>query len=109
MATIRAGTLRTRLVLEEEVRTDDGQGGAALSFRPLCHVWADLRSANTRAGMEAKKLNPKLTHLVRLRYRPGITPDMRFVLGTRAFRIDSVVDPDDTRTVLEAWCEELVA
>lgn len=112
MATVRAGELRTRLLLQEEVRTDDGAGGSSITFRDVCHVWADVKTSNQRALMEAQKLDAKLSHLVRMRWRPGIKSDMRLIhatgSGPAVLRIDSVSDPDDRRIELHALCEELV-
>lgn len=105
---IRAGDLRHRLRLQIEERTDDGAGGATIRFRDHCWVWAEVRSTLTRTLQEAKKLNPKLTHTARMRYRVGVLPDMRLVYGAQVLRIDSVTDPTGERIELVALCEELV-
>lgn len=105
---IRAGDLRHRLRLQVAERTDDGAGGATISFRDLCWIWGEVRTTLTRTLMEAKKLNPKLTHTVRMRYRTGVGSDMRLVYGSQVLQIDSAADPTGERIELVALCEELV-
>ena len=105
---IRAGDLRNRLRVQIAERTDDGAGGATIRFRDYCWVWAEVRTTMTRTLMEAKKLNPRLTHTVRMRHRQGLLPDMRLIYGTRTLQIDSIADPTGERIELVALCEELV-
>lgn len=107
--TIRAGELRHRVRLQRADRTDDGAGGATIRFVDVCWVHARVTTTMTRTMVEAKKLNPKLTHMVQLRYREGINkPDYRFVFGTKVLMIDGIDDPTGERIELVALCEELV-
>lgn len=105
---LRAGDLRHRVRLQREARTDDGAGGATVRFVDVCWLWCEVRTTLTRTLVEGKKLNPKLTHTVRMRYREGLTPDLRLVYGSQALRIDSIADPTGERIELMALCEELV-
>lgn len=106
---IRAGDLRHRVRLQRADRTDDGMGGATIRFVDVCWLHARVSTTLTRTLMEAKKLNPRLTHTVQLRYRAGISkPDYRLVYGTQVLMIDSIADPTGERIELVALCEELV-
>lgn len=106
---IRAGELRHRVRLQRGDRTDDGAGGATVRWVDVCWLHARVTTTLTRTLMEAKKLNPRLTHTVQLRYRPGIDrPDYRLVYGTQVLMIDSIADPTGERIELVALCEELV-
>lgn len=106
---IRAGELRHRLRLQQAERTDDGAGGATVRWVDVCWLHARVSTTLTRTLVEAKKLNPKLTHTVQLRYRAGISePQYRFVYGSAVLMIDSITDPTGERIELVALCEELV-
>lgn len=106
---IRAGDLRHRVRLQRAERTDDGLGGARVRWVDVCWLHARVSTTLTRTLMEAKKLNPRLTHTVQLRYRAGIArPDYRFVYGTAVLMIDGIADPTGERVELVALCEELV-
>jgi SPP1 family predicted phage head-tail adaptor len=86
----------------------DGAGGATSSWQPVATLWANVQPGVGREFWEQKKLTPALSHIVELRYYSGLTPAMRFVYGTRVFKILAAIDPDETQTTLQCFCEEEV-
>jgi len=61
-------------------------------------LWADGRAVRDVAH------SAKTTIRVRLRYRPGITADMRVKHGTVYYRIESVIDVRSKRRELQLMC-----
>lgn len=103
---MRAGELRHRVRVQETVRTDDGAGGHTLSFRTIDTIAARVFMSAGREVMEAKKLNAKVSHVVRLRARTDITPAHRFMFNGTALNILSIGDPDGKGVEMIAQCEE---
>lgn len=99
------GTLRTRLVLEAPQRADDGGGGASVAWETVGEVWADLRAASGDESYALDRLAGSVSHVVVMRYRAGVTPQMRLRLDARVFDIRAAFDPDGRRT----WTRCLVA
>jgi head-tail adaptor len=58
-------------------------------------------------------VTPELSHVVTMRYRPGVTAKLRGVYGAgdtaRVFRIVTVTDPEQKHEQLVLYCEELPA
>jgi SPP1 family predicted phage head-tail adaptor len=107
---MRAGDLRTRALLQARVERDDEMGGKAVSYATLGALWCSVvtEGRDARELYEARKLNPKLTHLVQARYRPGVTPKMRLIVAQRVLDIVGVVDRDGRHAEMHLLCEEVV-
>lgn len=100
------GALRHRVVLETETRTPDGGGGAALDWAPVAELWAAVRPLAGGESVAAEAVAGRLTHLVTIRYQPGVEPAMRFRLGPRILAIAAVLDVDERRRFLACHCRE---
>jgi len=98
--------LRRRLVLEEAQRVSDGAGGFTETWAEVATVWAALQSSGGGEAVESGRLAGRVSHTVTLRYRDGVTPAMRFRLGTRVFHILAAIDADERRHWLRCLCEE---
>ena len=106
MSVVRAGDLIHRVTVQETVRSDDGAGGHTLSFVGRATVSARVMGTGGREVMEAKKLNPKITHVVRMRWRSDVDATQRLLFDGRALNIVAAYDPDGMRTELLVQCEE---
>lgn len=98
--------LRHRLVLEERVSVADGGGGATESWTELVTVWAAMYPKSGLEREAADRLGARAATDITIRYRSGVTTDMRFRLGTRHFNIRAVLDVDGRRRWLKCTCEE---
>ncbi|RMD64396.1 MAG: head-tail adaptor protein [Alphaproteobacteria bacterium] len=103
------GTLRRRVVIQSAVTAHDGGGGRTLVWRDVATVWGRIAPLGGREPVQAMRLEGRLGHRITIRYRSGITPDMRVRLGTRVLNIRAVIDPDERRRRLVLICEEGVA
>lgn len=112
-ADIEAGRLRHRLVLQQRSSQADGGGGQAggpwAAPVTVATVWGSIEPLSGGERLRAMRLEGHLTHRVVIRYRAGVTSDMRIAFGARVFNIRAVVDIDERRRALELLCEEGVA
>jgi SPP1 family predicted phage head-tail adaptor len=104
---IDPGRLTARLVLEEPEATDDGQGGADLTFAEIARVWALVEPKTFGEEMKGPGLVSEVTHHVTLRARGDLKPGQRLRKGARSFGILAVRDLDETGRFALALCREV--
>lgn len=102
----RIRDLRHRLTLEETERVSDGAGGFTESWVAIATVSATIQPSGGGESLESGRLAGRVTHAVTLRYRAGVTPAMRFRMGTRVFHILAAFDVDERKSWLKCLCEE---
>lgn len=100
------GSLRRRVTIERPVLTPVEGGEQTVNWIPVAHVFAEIRAMAGREDLAADALAGTVTHRVRMRYRPGVTADMRLTWGNRHFNIRAVLDPDERKRWLVCICEE---
>lgn len=106
MTDMKIGELRHRMRLEVVSRTSDGAGGADETWSLVAELWASLKPLSGQEGLEADRVAGHVTHEVVVRYRPGVVPAMRLVLGARVFDVRAVLDIDERRRFLRCLVEE---
>lgn len=105
---MRAGKLNSRITIEELAESADTIGGVSESWAPFATVWAEFITQSGREFFAAKQNNTALDCLIRIRYLPGVTAQMRVKHGSRTYSI--IAPPIDTReehVELKLMCEEL--
>lgn len=107
---VEAGRLRYRLVLQRRNAQADGGGGEAgdpwATPVTVATVWGSIEPLRGDERLRAMRLEARVTHRVVIRFRTGVTGDMRLVLGARVFNIRAVLDPGERHRALELLCEE---
>lgn len=108
-----ASSLRHRVTLQQEIQTADGAGGYVRSWQDVADLWAEINSITAKSyGQErffAGKIQAEITHKITIRYRAGVTADMRLLFGSSIFNIRSVLNKDENNETLELLVEEGVA
>ena len=99
------GALRERLTLETPVRSDDGGGGATVTWTAVADVWGAVRPITGDERLRADAVTGRVTHQVWIRYRADVVPAMRFVAGARILDIVAVLG-GSRRDRLQCLCEE---
>lgn len=87
------GQLRTRLTIQAPATEQDALGQPVQAWHDVCTCWADLR---VLSGLETIKADAAVSTTrasARIRWREGVTPDMRVLLPGQAWRITAVL-PD---------------
>lgn len=77
-------------------------------WNDIVTTWASINPISGREYYQAETINSDLTHKVRLRYRKGITPDMRILYKDRIFNIVSVINEYEKNTMFQLMCRELI-
>ena len=106
MSSPAIGALRRRVTLEAETRTADGGGGSVLGWVGVTDLWAELRGLSGSETLAAEDLQAKVTHMVTIRRRMDVRPDMRIRFGQRLFHIVAVLDRDGPEPFLRILAEE---
>lgn len=105
---MRAGPLRHRVTLESGSETQDSAGGIVLSFTTVATVWASVEPVRGKEYFAAQQVASDVTHLVRLRRQPGISPTTkwRVIFNGRKFDIESVIEVLERRREWQLMCIE---
>ena len=93
MTAISIGALRERLTLQSPIRTDDGGGGATLTWATVAELWAAVRPISGDERLRHDAVTGRVTHEVWIRHRSDVVPAMRFTAGERILHIVAVLDP----------------
>jgi len=87
---------------------DDLAAAQAGTWTELRKVWAAIEPMSSREQAYMAQQQIRATHKITIRYASDITARMRFVLGTRTFKINGMVNEDERNTFLICTCEEVL-
>lgn len=104
---MRAGLLRHRVDLVQDVDTPDGAGGSTSLPQTLATVWAQIQGLQGRELAEWQQVTASADYSITIRYRADVLPQMRVLDGDRSFEIRSVIDPDGRRRELRLFCQQI--
>lgn len=118
-----AGTLRHAVTLETPgVGVPDSDGGSTAGWSALAPLWwASIQPATARdlERTVAGTVLSTATHLLRMRYLPGVTtqtritkgprnPDGSLATGSREFSVTGIANPEERNVELVLVCVEVV-
>lgn len=105
-----AGQFKRRITLEAPCdppqRGDTGEDLRV--YMPYATVWAAFRTLSGGERIASQQVAATLTHEVTIRYRAGVRPDHRIVLGQRVFDVKDVRDVDEAHVEIRMQCTEVV-
>ena len=107
MSIAQTGALRRRLTLEQPTRGSDEGAAAPVTWSTVATLWAAVTAQTGREGVIADGTASRVTHVVEIRWRSGVTAAMRFRDGATAYDIRAVRDGDPRRRRLVCLVEEL--
>ena len=97
---MRIGDLRKRVTIQQRNVTRDAYGASIETWDPLVTVWANIEALRGREYFNAAQVRAEVTHRIRIRYLPNITPAMRVVEGNRTFDIQAVLEDNKKRELM---------
>ena len=105
---MRAGKLRHPVTIQE-VTVTNANGEVSRAWATITHgsVRAAIMPQNGREYYQAKQVHADMTHLVRIRYLAGVTPEMRVRFGTRNLNIIDVVNIEERGRQMLLTCQEV--
>lgn len=107
---IEIGKLNKRITFQKlDMSATDSMGQTKPQWVNLKPVWASFRPVRGyEADEAARKFREERTYKATIRYRPGISSDMRILFKGRLFEIKSVVNVNEANYKLEIECTEYV-
>lgn len=105
---INASKLRHRITIQRYEKTRDEWNDVIEDWVDHATVWASVEPISGREYWAKHQTQAEVTHRVRIRYRPDITPSMRILYGGRVFEIESVTDWQERHRDLQLMCKEVV-
>ena len=89
---------------------EDAMHQERMQWAPVVTVWATMKPYKSSEVSFLAKKKPEVTHRIYVRYRKGITSDMRIQYGERLFAIAGPpLDIDEKHELLEIQAEEVFA
>jgi SPP1 family predicted phage head-tail adaptor len=86
---VNPGKLRHRITIQQESETSDSMGGNTIMWNDVATVWASINPLSGKEYYDAEQVQSEVSHKIRIRYRSGITSDMRIDFKGRIFKIVS--------------------
>lgn len=103
---IAAGKLNKRVSLQTASLAADSYGAASTeTWATTATLWANVEELTGSEGYEAQQTASSLSHRVTIRYRT-VTPQQRLLYGSRALRINAVLNPGQRNEMVELLCTE---
>lgn len=103
---MRGGDLRKRVTIQQRTTDQDDYGQQLNQWDDVARVWAGIEPLNGRELLAAAAVQAETTHTVTMRYRPGITPQLRINYNGRLFNILNVLDDNERHRTLTLLCSE---
>lgn len=89
---MRSGKMRCRGVIQQPPTKT---WGGSTSWTDYISAWAEITARSQREYASGDATQSEVTHEIRMRYRSGVIPKMRFKYNGRYFRFVSVVNVDE--------------
>ena len=101
-----AGRLRHVVRIRERHEAADGFGGVTVTLTTLFTTHAEIRPLRGAELERARQIQADVTHMVTLRYRPGITAKMDVLYQGRTLNIVAALNEDERGRWLDCLCKE---
>lgn len=105
---MESGKLRHRVTIQQATESRDADGGVTRTWGTFATVHAAVSPLSGREYLQADQVQAQVTHRVRIRRYPGVTPKMRVLHRSRVLNIEAVRDLDERISVMELLCREEV-
>jgi len=103
---MRIGARRHRVTLQLRGVDQNSYGESVTTWNDQDTVWAAIIPASAKEYVASNELQAVVTHRVNIRYRKGLTPEMRIKYGARYFNINSILNRDERNIELDLMCTE---
>lgn len=104
---IQAGQLRHRVKIMDLTNAQGPLGGTSTdNTAEFCETWASVYTLIGSEKFAAAQQNSLVTHKITIRYRDGIRARQAVLFDGRYYDIESVLDPDGRKKMLELNCIE---
>ena len=105
---MKAGQLRERVTIKSKSVAQNTYGEEVITWVDVATVWAAVEPLRGREFMEGKQITAEVSTKIRIRYRSGITPEMRAVFGSMVYDIQSIIHIEERERELHLMCQEII-
>lgn len=105
---MRAGWLRHRIALQTATPTQNAVGEPVDAWATTATVWGSVEPLRGREYIDQATAQAAVTTRIRIRYRSGVTPQMRATWDGHTYDIQAVVEVKTQRKELELMCNEVL-
>lgn len=102
------GKLKHHVTIEQKLVVRNTYGEEEVSYTPFIEAWCEITPLSGTEFFLAQQTQSSISHKIRLRYHPGIKPEMRLVWGTRVFDIGPALNVDEADTELLIYATESI-
>ena len=103
------GLLNRQVIIQKRTVTQNSYGEETKTYSTLATVWANIQIGSGREFFGAQKVNSELSGIIKIRYKEGLTSDMRVVYnGTTYDLVSPPIDIDDRRRFIRLEVKEVV-
>lgn len=109
---IAAGRLNKRVAFERPQRTDDGGGGASVTWVREFTVWGALTPERGRERLQAGRLASEVAGVLKVRSSSqtrDVDETYRVIVDNVPYQVRAIANPDQRNAVLEMVVERGVA
>jgi len=105
----RIGSRTHRVIIKQKSVTRSARQAEQITWSTVATVWASIAPTTGREAFAAQQEYARVSAIINIWYRSGITPEMRVYYGSRVFNVKAVIDPDEMKRELNLICEEEVS
>lgn len=103
---MNAGKLRHRITLQRRDVTQDAFGAPVDTWTDVATVYASIDPLKGSQLLAAQAFGNETKAKIIIRYRPGITADMRVVFGAKIYDIHEIINPGECNVEIHMICSE---
>jgi SPP1 family predicted phage head-tail adaptor len=92
---MQPGKLRFMVEIQKPNYVKTQEFETSMNWVKFACAWADIRAITGREWYQSQQAKANISHIVKIRFMPGITPRHRVLWGDRILNITQVV-PDST-------------
>ncbi len=104
MTTLRAGDLRDRITIQRR-QAGGALGQPSKNWELVAQAWANIRFSSGSEAIRSGQPASEAKCSIRIRWRTGITADMRIVSGGVAYEIEAVLPDGQRRQYVDLVCK----
>lgn len=102
------GKLKHKITFQQVSNLKNEYGEQEKEWLDVKTVWAEIKPISGKQFFTAKQINSEISHNIYIRYRAGLSPDMRIKFKERTFEILYIMNVNEANTLMQIYCKELV-
>ncbi|WP_426450664.1 phage head closure protein [Paenibacillus sp. S-38] len=95
-----------RIQILQPARSEDNEGLPVFTWSEFLSLWAAVNPLRGREYFQAAAINQENTLRIEIRYRTGLTSEMRVRYAGKIYNINAIIDPNEAHRELHLMCLE---